>query len=183
MTSCRRCGRTLNYPRSIKHGCGSFCYYKKGCPPVKYANRSPMFQIENHTHYLKSITRGVLVGVAIGVSCAVVHMACIAAAFIKKHELIFKGASMLYSVIKSSHENDGYAIPLIREFGSISFNELTDSERDSVSQFVGIELSNYAGKYGIPESLSKPIAEETTRKVMSSGSSLAFNWGSSVLMR
>lgn len=183
MTSCRRCGRTLTYPRSIKHGCGSFCYYKKGCPPVEYVNRSPGPQIENHPPSLKSITRGILVGVAIGVSCAVAHMACLAAAFVKKHELIFKGGSMLYSALKSSHKNDGFARPLIGESGSIAFDKLTSPERDSVSKFVGIELSGYASKHGTPESLSKPIAEETARKVMSAGSSIAFDWGSRVLMR
>ncbi len=183
MTSCRRCGRTLTSPTSIKHGCGSFCYYKKGCPPVGYTNRSPGMNIENHEPHLKSITRGILVGVAIGVSCALVHMACLATAFIKKHELIFKGAGLLYSVIKSRQENVGYSRELINESGSIAFNEFTESERNSVSQFVGIELSKYAGKHGIPESLSKPIAEETSKRVMSSGTSMAFNWGSSVLMR
>ena len=183
MTSCRRCGRTLTYPRSVKHGCGSFCYYKKGCPPAQNANMNPGPQVENHLPYLNSITRGILVGVAIGVSCAVAHMACIAAAFIKKHELVFKGASMLYSGIKSSHENDVYARPLIGETGSIAFNRLTSPERDSISKFVGMELSSYAGKHGIPESLSRPIAEETARKIMSSGSSLAFDWSSRVLMR
>ncbi len=183
MVSCRRCGRTLTYPRSIRHGCGSFCYYKKGCPPVGSQRMAPEQQAERQPNRWKPLTRALLIGAAMGVSCVLAHVACIAAAFIKKHDLVFKGASLIYEEIKARHSHDQSYSPIITEPGSIAFNRLSRSERDSISRFVGKEISGYAGNYNIPERVSEPIAENTVSRVISSGSSVAFNWGSKMLMR
>ena len=183
MVSCRRCGRTLTYPRSISHGCGSFCYYKKGCLPVNKLKGLAGHQEEGKSGQWKPLTRALLIGVAMGVSCTLMHLACLAVAFIEKHEFLFKGASLLYEGIKSGHPHDKSSSTLITESGSIAFNRFSRSERDSVSKYVGKQISDYVGRHNVSERVSQSIAEETVNKVISSGGSMVFDWGSRILMR
>lgn len=182
MVSCRRCSRTLTYPRSIRHGCGSFCYYKKGCPPVG-SSSSREHHASGQQNTWKKLTRGVIVGVALGVSCALSHVVCLAVTFIGKHETILKGAGIVFSSIKSRGDANDNMGTIIEESGGELFNKLTSPERDLISDYLGTELSKYALEHHIPERISRPIAEETTKSVISTGSNIAFNWGSRILMR
>lgn len=85
MASCCHCGRSLSYEPSIRRHSGSWCYYTKG----------PCLSIQEHTNHeladereglksklIKGMTKGAITGAAIGVTCLVVHVACLITLFI-----------------------------------------------------------------------------------------------------
>ncbi|MEM0136446.1 MAG: hypothetical protein QXU18_14665 [Thermoplasmatales archaeon] len=183
MTTCRRCGRMLTYPRSIRHGCGSFCYYKKGCLPEIAPISSDPGHSTSEKGSMQILTRSLIIGIATSISCVAAHVVCLAATFYAHHDVFIKGAGMLYSLVKNRQHSEEDAKTLTTKTGNIAFNKFTESERNSIANEFAKDISSITGSHNIPESWSIPIAIETAKIALSSGSSTAFNWGSKMLSR
>ncbi len=184
MTTCCHCGRILYYRQSVKRHSGSWCYYNKGACSFDYNyahDESEEGQEDFKRKLIKGIAKGAIIGAALGVTCLLVHVACIITAFIHQHYYFKSAASSVYSVLKNKSEHDNHPVKEAAISGTLETSNAAGT--DALSSKLGAKFAEIAhARSGASLSWAGEIGKETGRGMLEQGSSAVFDWGSKVVV-
>ena len=187
MTSCCHCGRTLYYERSVKRGCGYWCFTNKGCCEFNYdrpdneVNNKSKTSGEFKRNLIKGIAKGAIIGAALGVTCVLFHPTCIIIAFVRNHYYLKSAALTIYSTMKNKREGDEHPVKESEISGTM--DTLNTVGINELSSRFGIKFAEIANeRNGVSLSWAKEIGKETGKGMIAGGSNAIFDWGSKAVV-
>ena len=187
MTSCCHCGRTLYYKKSVDQGCGYWCFTHKGeCGSSYHSSDSEdEFKSERPEEFkkklVKSLTKGAIIGAALGVTCVLAHIACIVTAFVHNHYYLKSAASAIYSAMKNKDEGDVHPVKEAALSGAA--DTLNTAATNVMASRIGRQFAEIAHERpGVSLSWAAEIGKETGKSMLEHGSSAVFDWGSKAVI-
>lgn len=187
--ACCYCGRELTSPVSISRGCGSFCYSRHGPCRSAYKNQRVETRVEPDTAPISShtfgwkLTRNILIGAGLAVSCAFIHAACAAMLFLHKHEILRSlGESAAALLVRRRNEAETVRKALttsVEYAGEIG----TEQARTAAAKLVGTGICEVVGaNFGVSKELVNSVAVSTADSAMKEGIKGAIDWGSKMVV-
>lgn len=174
----------MAYYRSIENGCGSWCLSHKGLCGSSYSSPNEQLGVQEELRpkkSLKSLAKGAIIGAALGVSCLLAHIACLTATFYHHHAYLKPAIALIYTAMTNNSDNEKETIERKVLSGALEIS--VTGGVDQASSRLGNAFSSIAGGHSnVSRVWANEIGKETSREMLSQGTSGAFDWCSKALL-
>lgn len=186
MTSCCHCGRELYYYRSINQGCGNWCLQHKGfCSHRRHHIINEEGEAQKSeglkNKLVHNLTKGAIIGAALGVTCVLSHVVCIITAFISHHYYLKTTASSVYSAMKNKNGQEEHPIKEAMISGAMETSN-TAGVNALTSKMGKLFAKSIQKTPSVSVSWAEEIGKETGKSMIEEGTNAIFDWGSKAVV-